>query len=293
MLYEWNRLAEAETHLRHALACAERSGDHKMLIYSRESLAQLLATLGDWPAAEALVVALEQQIQSPTISSFRAELALQQGDVRLVRQWADGLGIDIEDDAAKISELPGSYLLLVRYELVQRNYTAVLPVLALLYDFAKENRSSRFMLRVLLLQALVEAKMGAVETAVSHFQELLSHTEPAGYVRLFFDYPDATLNRLLHLAANNTVIAEYARMLLVHCAPETAVPESAIKPLSPRELEVLQQLAAGRSNREIANELFLSLNTIKAHTRRLYAKLEVNNRTQAVARARALHLLDG
>ena len=292
LLYEWNRLAEAETHLRHALACAERSGDHKMLIYSRESLAQLLATLGDWPAAEALVVALEQQIQSPTISSFRAELALQQGDMRLVQQWAVGLGIAIDDEAAKICELAGAYLLLVRYQVTQRNYTAVLPVLAVLHDFAEANHSSRFLLRALLLQALVQAKMGALETAVPHFQRLLTLAEPGGFVRLFLNYPDATLNRLLHLAATNPVTSAYARALLAHCDPETAVSEATIQPLSPRELEVLQQLAAGRSNREIANEMVLSLNTIKAHTRRLYAKLDVNNRTQAVARARRLHLLE-
>ena len=292
LLYEWNRLAEAETHLRHALACAERSGDHKMLIYSRESLAQLLVTLGDWPAAEALVVALEQQIQSPTISSFRAELAFQQGDVRLVRQWADGLGIAINDDPEKICELPGAYLLLVRYELTQRNYEVVLPVLAVLQTIGEEQRSSRFLLRVLLLQALVQAKMGALATAVPLFQQLLTLAEPGGYVRLFLNYPDATLNRLLHLAANNPVTANYARSLVAHCDPETAVPNPTVQPLSPRELEVLQHLAAGRSNREIANEMVLSLNTIKAHTRRLYAKLDVNNRTQAVARARTLHLLD-
>ena len=292
LLYQWNRLAEAETHLRRALACAERSGDHKMLIYSRESLAQLLVTLGDWPAAEALVVALEQQIQSPTISSFRAELALQQGDLRLVRQWADGLGIAIDDDSEKIYELPSAYLLLVRFHLIQRNYEAVLPLLDELYQIAETNRSSRFLLRVMLLQALAQAKLGALATAVPLFQQLLTLAEPGGFVRLFLNYPDATLNRLLHLAANNPVTANYARTLVAHCDPATAVPEPTIQPLSPRELDVLQHLAAGRSNREIANEMILSLNTIKAHTRRLYAKLDVNNRTQAVARARTLHLLD-
>ncbi|VAW33742.1 hypothetical protein MNBD_CHLOROFLEXI01-3775, partial [hydrothermal vent metagenome] len=84
--------------------------------------------------------------------------------------------------------------------------------------------------------------------------------------------------------------ADYAKMILTHCDPQTAV--ATIQPLTPREMEVLQHLAAGRSNREIGNEMFLSRNTIKAHARRLYAKLDVNSRTQAVARARTLHLLD-
>jgi LuxR family maltose regulon positive regulatory protein len=158
--------------------------------------------------------------------------------------------------------------------------------------FAEARRSKSFGLQVSLLQALVQAKMGMIETAVPTFQQTLIHAQPGGYVRLFLDYPDAALHRLLHLAANNPVTAEYARTLLTHCDPENAAPNPTIQPLSPRELDVLRHLAAGRTNRDIANEMVLSLNTIKAHTRRLYAKLDVNNRTQAVARARNLHLLD-
>lgn len=299
LLYEWNRLAEAETHLRHALACAERSGDHKMLIYSRESLAQLLLTLDDWSAAEALVVALEQQIQATTISAFRADLALQRGDMRLIRQWADGLGIALSDEADKIRELPGAYLLLAKYHMTNRDYELILPVLDVLCEYAATRQSKNFGLHVSLLQALVQAKLGALETAVPLFQQTLTQAEPGGYIRLFLDTPDPALYRLLHLAASNPITADYARTLLTHCDPETApslhsgqAPDPTIQPLSPRELEVLRHLAAGRTNRDIANEMILSLNTIKAHTRRLYGKLDVNNRTQAVARARDMHLLD-
>jgi LuxR family maltose regulon positive regulatory protein len=64
-----------------------------------------------------------------------------------------------------------------------------------------------------------------------------------------------------------------------------------IRPLSPRELEVLQLIAEGHSNREIANILVLSPSTVKVHTRSIYRKLDVNSRTQAVGRARSLDLL--
>lgn len=64
-----------------------------------------------------------------------------------------------------------------------------------------------------------------------------------------------------------------------------------VEPLSEREVEVLRQIAAGLTNREIASRLYLALNTVKVHTRNIYGKLGVNNRTQAVARARALGLL--
>ena len=64
-----------------------------------------------------------------------------------------------------------------------------------------------------------------------------------------------------------------------------------VEPLSERELEVLELFAAGLTNQEIASRLFLSLNTVKAHSRNIYGKLGVHSRTQAVARARALGVL--
>jgi LuxR family maltose regulon positive regulatory protein len=78
---------------------------------------------------------------------------------------------------------------------------------------------------------------------------------------------------------------------LVHLDPDLTGDEPAIQPLSSRELEVLQYLATGLTNRQIAEQMVVTINTVKAHTRRLYAKLDVSNRTQAVARARQLQLL--
>jgi len=64
-----------------------------------------------------------------------------------------------------------------------------------------------------------------------------------------------------------------------------------VEPLSERELEVLQLLAEGLTNQEIGSRLFLTLNTVKVHTRNIYGKLGAHNRTQAVAQARALGIL--
>lgn len=61
--------------------------------------------------------------------------------------------------------------------------------------------------------------------------------------------------------------------------------------ISPREHEVLELLARGHSNREIAKALFVSSNTVKTHLSRLYGKLEVSRRTQAVRKARSLRLI--
>jgi len=101
---------------------------------------------------------------------------------------------------------------------------------------------------------------------------------------------------LRRMKVENGKMEEYVRKLLAAFAdkefqPPSLSPQPLIEPLSERELEVLQLLAEGLTNPEIATKLFLSLNTVKVHTRNIYGKLDAHNRTQAVARARALGLL--
>jgi LuxR family maltose regulon positive regulatory protein len=290
--YEWNQLAEAESHLRRALACAQRSGDHKMLIYSREALAQLLATLGDEAGAITIIRDLEQQTQADGLSTLRASLAIQRGDLAAAQQWANALNISLDDKAEQICTWPFAYLLLIRLHLAQRNFSNILPALDVLGNFAEERHNTQFGMKVALLRALTYAKQGDSTSAMPCFTYALSLAEPGGFVRCFLDYADGSLARLLHQAAGNGITSVYARTLLIHLDPQQTGDDPVIHPLSPRELEVLRHLANGRANRQIADAMFVSLNTIKAHTRRLYEKLDVSNRTQAVIRARECHLLD-
>jgi LuxR family maltose regulon positive regulatory protein len=128
----------------------------------------------------------------------------------------------------------------------------------------------------------------------------LTLAEPAGFIRTFVD-EGPPMARLLYEAVTRGIAPEYARRLLAAfpvAEPErtdpsrTQVPESeTVEPLSERELEVLQLIAEGLTNPEIASRLFLALNTVKAHTRNIYGKLNVHSRTGAVARARALGIL--
>ncbi len=106
--------------------------------------------------------------------------------------------------------------------------------------------------------------------------------------------------QLLSEAAARGIRPEYTGKLLA--ALEVAKPRAQaqsylpsaqppLEPLSQRELEILQLIAQGLSNREIGARLFLALDTVKGHNRRIYDKLEVQRRTEAVARARELGLL--
>jgi LuxR family maltose regulon positive regulatory protein len=120
---------------------------------------------------------------------------------------------------------------------------------------------------------------------------------PEGYVRAFLD-GGKLIETLLKIAITqwkDRDLLAYARKLLTAFAGEGAphaageAPQPAI--LSERELEVLRLMAAGRSNKEIANELVIAIGTAKRHTANIFDKLDVRNRTEAVTRARQLGLL--
>jgi LuxR family maltose regulon positive regulatory protein len=116
--------------------------------------------------------------------------------------------------------------------------------------------------------------------------------EPEGYVRTFVDL-GAPMGELLRGAAHRGIRTGYVGRLLAR-APAEPVPAASsplIEPLSDRELEVLRLIAAGLSNREIAQKLVITPGTAKWHANNIYGKLGVHSRTQAVALARELGLL--
>ncbi|MCG8333538.1 MAG: LuxR C-terminal-related transcriptional regulator, partial [Proteobacteria bacterium] len=131
----------------------------------------------------------------------------------------------------------------------------------------------------------------------------LSLAEPEGYLRVYLD-EGQPLKELLsdwEAESSESSLHDYARRILTefenqNVTSTTKLPThqtsiSLIEPLSPRETEVLQQIATGKTNQEIARHLYVSPGTIKAHTSSIYRKLEVANRTESVARARELQIL--
>ncbi len=127
----------------------------------------------------------------------------------------------------------------------------------------------------------------------------LALAEPGGFIRIFVD-EGTPMAQLLSESAVQEIMPNYAGKLLAAFEAETqGIEERAylspaqplIEPLSQRELEVLRLVAQGLSNDEIGQRLFLALDTVKGHNRRIYDKLQVQRRTEAVARARELGLL--
>jgi LuxR family transcriptional regulator, maltose regulon positive regulatory protein len=172
------------------------------------------------------------------------------------------------------------------------------------------------------VQALAHQVQGNTSQALALLRRALALAEPEGYVRIFVD-EGAPLARLLQEAAGRGIAPEYAGRIL-SAFPNTAVSpatqsktpaprpnmvvppmvepemveplveslvEPLVEPLSPRELEILQLIAQGLSNHAICERLFLALSTVKGYNQRIFEKLQVQSRTEAVARARELGLL--
>jgi LuxR family maltose regulon positive regulatory protein len=196
-----------------------------------------------------------------------------------------------------------------------------LDLLARLLETAESAGWMGKAIEILTLQALAYQAQGKLDQALSVLARALSLGEPEGYVRTFVD-GGPPMARLLYEAVARGIATDYARNLLVvfatesrdrelalsppkgrttePLAPSTTPsagsgqafgPPSFVEPLSERELEVLQLMAQGLTNKEIASRLYLAPSTVKVHTRNIYGKLGVHNRTQAVTLTRDLGLL--
>ena len=154
-------------------------------------------------------------------------------------------------------------------------------------------------LKVMVLQAVALHAHGEKDKAVQLLGEALALAEPGGFIRIFVD-EGAPMAQLLSEAASHGIMPDYIGKLLAafeaekrksEDKPDLPPAQPLIEPLSQRELEVLQLIAQGLSNREISERLFLALSTVKGHNRKIFDKLQVQSRTEAVARARELGLL--
>jgi LuxR family maltose regulon positive regulatory protein len=154
-------------------------------------------------------------------------------------------------------------------------------------------------LKTMVLQALALQANGEKDSAGQMLAHALALAEPGGFIRTFID-EGQPMAELLSEAAARGIQPDYTKTLLAAFEAERRKTQEAspgspghplVEPLSPRELEVLRLVAQGLSNDEIGKRLFLALDTVKGHNRRIYDKLQVQRRTEAVARARELGLL--
>ena len=197
------------------------------------------------------------------------------------------------------------YLVLARLLIAEKRPTEALALLdGVLPMMERRGRIGR-VIEIQVLRSLAFQALGDVAQAMDALERALSLAEPGGYVRMFVDAGEP-VGELLRQAAARGIAVEYANRLLAALQGETKdegrktdadsspVPRpssSLVEPLSEREIEVLRLLTTSLSSTEIAEELVISVNTVRSHVKSIYAKLDVHSRYKALARAKELNLL--
>jgi len=239
-----------------------------------------------------------------TAQGFQAELAIRQNKIEEANHWAETYNPDPFNVAYRfyVPQMTMAKWLLLQGTTEKQQQGAHL--LNRLEAFFRSTHNTRLLIEVLALKAMHFDVHGAENSALSALEQSITLAQPGGFLRLFMDLgPQMAdmLKRLLHkdIARNYihrilTAFKDDKRSELPDpLAPASAVlqTQAMIEPLTNRELEILSLLAQRLRNKEIAEKLFISPDTVKRHTVNLYAKLKVGDRRQAVSKAYAMGIL--
>jgi LuxR family transcriptional regulator, maltose regulon positive regulatory protein len=313
VLYERGELAAAHEHAAQGVALCRHLTYTQPLATGYAMLAQIRWAHGDAAGALDAIGQAERVKLSPQmvalhnpVPAWRARLLLTSGEVAAAARWVGERGLGAGDEPAYPRER--EYLALARVLLAEHAPGRALGLLDRLHAQAAAQQRTGSLIEVGALRALALADGGDLAAASASLAEALALAAPEGYVRVFAD-EGAPMARLLGrlAAAQRTgrvvfpapVPQRYLDRLVRAFQPAAAAPPATrdtgraglAESLSGRELEVLRLLAAGRSNQQIADELVVTLATVKKHVGNVLGKLAAANRTQAVARARVLGLL--
>jgi LuxR family transcriptional regulator, maltose regulon positive regulatory protein len=219
----------------------------------------------------------------------RAQVWLARGDREAAFDWASQFVAQTQD-----AMYPSVPIALAQVWLSQGQPDKALPLLEHALQAAQTVGRLGNAINILAVRAVVYYAQGEPEKAFTTVEQALALAEPEGYVRVFVDQ-GAPMARLLHRMLTRWSAPDYVRRRLGALGKpvkiEARTASKLIDRLSPRELEVLHLIVDGATNKEIADELVLTVNTVKRHISNIFGKLEVSNRAQAIGRAREVNLL--
>jgi len=317
LLREWNRLDEAENSIELALAAERRIQFRDLSLNCRLIQQGIMQARGRYEEALQLLCEIEKELPGKQLAMLmvlaRTRLLLMQGKEDEALLWLRESGLSYDDPLPELPDemLFAQYMTLARVHIAQGRRSPaeahLTQALALLGRFSALYEPAGFtgrVIEILALTSLALQAQGETQSALASLRRAVSLAEPAGYVRVFADEGEQMARLLARLSFQKPATAAYLRTLLEATSLESAqdgkeearrkppvVDTLLPEPLSAREMEALELLAAGASNRDIAARLVITPNTAKRHVKHILAKLAATNRTQAVTRARELHLL--
>jgi LuxR family maltose regulon positive regulatory protein len=303
-------LETAAQHLQISRELSEKAQLPVLRYRLRLAQARLKAAQADLEGALVLLEEAERlYIRTPLpdfcpIPAMKARIWVMQGRLTETLEWAQKRGLSVDDAPSYLREfehLTLARVLIARYRSdgAGGSIQDAAGLLERLLEAAEAGQRTGSVIEILVLQALAHEAQGKIPAALAPLGRALTLAGPEGYVRLFVD-EGAPMAQLLSEAAAREIRPGYTGKLLAafqaEAQPRPGTPalplaQPLVEPLSQRELEILQLIAQGLSNREISERLFLAVSTVKGYNQNIFAKLQVQSRTEALARARALGLL--
>jgi LuxR family maltose regulon positive regulatory protein len=302
LAYEANELDEARAMVTRILRLVTQLDVADGKIWAHFILARVLLALGEvdemhrvtWEGRRCVTRSDVWQGKARWFTTLGAQARLQAGDLEAAAEWAEAAGFCPSDRPAFWNEFP--YFTYARLLLAQHRLVDARTLLTTLEQSATAGGRRRKLITVYLLQALAQRAEGRVQSALDRVEQAARLAGPEGYRRAFLDEGPALLELVPHVRhVAPALIDELLVAAGAGVVPDTATvagpAQPLIEPLTERELEILQLIVAGRSNSEIADRLYISLNTVKWHVKNIYAKLGVSSRLDAAIRTDELGLL--
>jgi LuxR family maltose regulon positive regulatory protein len=297
--FERNELADAARCLETALTHLQQIDNPEVIIGIYQDMACLALMTGDLVRAEKLFDQSDKLIQAYRLTQYsppnivlRGRLCLKRHDLDGATRYAEASGLQTANVIESLAA--GTYagylpdvLLPVRILLAQDQFDEAHDLASSLAAAAETAHHTIVLIEAEVLLALVLSRKDDTQ-ALERLERALTLAAPEGIARPFVA-AGGSIAALLRQAAARGTEPEYVRSLLA--ALDASADSPLVEPLSERESEVLRLIAAGLSNREIAQELFITGNTVKSHIKNVYGKLGAKSRAQAIARANELNLL--
>lgn len=307
VLIEQNDLDTAALHLQTSTELGDAAGLPQHAYRWRVTMARLCRARGDLDGALDLIdeaAPLYDTDFSPPVrpvAALRARVQLARGDLDAALAWANERGLTTSDDLSYVREfehITFARVLIARHAAVHdvRALEDALSLLKRLLAAADEGSRIGSTIEILILLATAHHAHQDNAAAIAALEDALRRAEPEGHVRLFLHAGPAVTALLRSVASRESATPHTRRVLAAADRAESAGPPSSgsrpplVDELSPRELDVLRLLRSDLSGPDIARELIVSLNTVRTHTKNIYAKLGVNNRREALRRAADLGL---
>jgi LuxR family maltose regulon positive regulatory protein len=307
ILCEWNDIDEGIRLINKGIKLSELGRDPVILASCQVGLLRALMYRMDFAGALKLMENINEHASNftlppwitNTISALNVFFWLGSGNLNAALKWVQERGLRIDDKLDGLHEV--AYIALAHILITQNKMDEADRLLARLIENAKSGDRVYMMIEMRLMRALIFKAGQDTAAALTELKLALSLAEPGGFIMIFVSKGKPVAELLKEILAvkkrdHDDTKAGFSlfyakKILSVFKAGSPLKIEGLMDTISERELEVLHLIAAGLSNREIAYKLFISLNTVKTHTKSINSKLNVNSRTKAVVRAKELGIL--